>query len=249
MASATSTPQSSENRETATMAAPFLRPAPSPATPVDAPDYAVATVREATIEDPTPEDGLLYPIPTTQANTVYAEPRDGSRLRFFDCRGIDVRVPGSRRPLLAYRRLRGRVMLSDARITVACSTCAAGHGTMLVGQVRYPWLHSVYAQNRDGLLGIAKLRLFVAVAGQALQVELRFPTGVDVTALGTELIHRAAAFRMAHDEAPLSAAEYRRMHELSALAPLVFVRGSGRMPSATFPSAWPASLRSARFGA
>jgi hypothetical protein len=120
---------------------------------------------------------------------------------------------------------------------------------MLVGQVRYPWIEGVYAQNKDGFRGAEILRVIVNAGGKSrLHVELTFPKSVDATSIGTELIRRAARFRLEHDPDPMADSEREKFEELARVRPLAYTKGSGKMAGHQFPTSWPVSMRSALFG-
>jgi hypothetical protein len=241
------------------------------------PHYTLLTIREVFAGRAKAEDGLLFPVPLDQTDMIAVESRDGRKIKSADCVAIALRVNGARRPIAVLRDIRAQLMLTDARLTIACSKFDKGggwwgmgggallaiplnvgshalaahrrRGKMLVGQVRYPWLHSVYAQNRVGWGGAEVLRVFANAGGNGLfQLDLTFPKDVDATAIATELIRRAAAFRLEHDEDVGSPEDHRRLQELSTAARLVDVKGSGQMTGHTLPKAWPASVHSARFG-
>jgi hypothetical protein len=238
---------------------PPLRPVPRSAPVAAAPPFPVAALREVATA-PSPEDGLWLPIASDHADAVYAEPRDGGRLVFEDCTAIDVRAAGAPSATASVRRIRGRVMVSDARITFACSRyeraarprlvrarSRGARGRMLVGQVRYPWIQAVHAENRRGHGG-PRLQLLVAGSGgETLQVQVSFRKRVDALALAAEIIRRTSRFRLRTDTAPLSVDDHARFQYLASLPPLVSAP-AGQLAGETFPSAWPASEHSARFG-
>jgi hypothetical protein len=265
------TPASSHTASAAS-AAP---PAPASAA---ARGYTICAIREVADDHGNLEEGLLYPVGLEGRDTVAVEARDGSRINRLNCTAIDVAPVGAKQTLLRVKDISAQVMLTDARVTVACTKYdkgggwrgwgiggvalslplnAASHalaarrrrGKMLVGQVRYPWISGVYAQSRVGFGGTEKLRVIASVSGgKRLRIDLTFPKDIDACAVGTELIRRTAAFRLTHDDAPLAEDVQRRLRELAAVAPLKFVKGSGQMAGHQFPTCWPASERSARFG-
>ena len=239
----------------------------------------ICVVREIGYEpDQLVEEGLLYPVPLDQPDTVAAEERDGQQIQRAYCNAIEIAAVGSKNTLLRVRDIRALVMLSDARITVACSKFDKGggwrgwgigglvmsvplnigshalaahrrRGKMLVGQIRYPWIDSVYIQSRVGFSGTEKLRVVANVGGKnLLRLDLTFPKDVDAAAIGTELIRRAARFRLAHDDEALNQSELARLEQLTAVEPLVYAKGSGKMAGHEFPSSRPPSDRSARLG-
>lgn len=240
--------------------------------------YTICAIREVADRPGEPEEGLFYPVGLEQRDSVALEARDGSNVKRLKCTAIEVAPVGGAKPLLRVKEISAQVLVTDARITVACTkydkgggwtgwglggvavavaSNAASHalaarrrrGKMLVGQVRYPWINAVYAQNRVGFGGVEKLRVVASASGRGLlRVDLTLPKDVDACSVGTELIRRAAAFRLAHDAEPLADDEQRRLRELANVAPLKFVKGTGKMAGHEFPTCWPAGERSARFG-
>lgn len=241
------------------------------------PNYSVWAIREVGDGPGEPDDGLIFPVPLNSPDTIDTEIRDGKLPKRVNCTAIEVRIHGAKKPSLELRDIRAQLMVTDARLTIACSKFDKGggwwglgagavvaiplnvgskalaarrrRGKMLVGQIRYPWIDSVYAQNRDGWLGTEKLRVFAnAGSNQLISLELTFPKQADATAVATQIIRRAASFRLAHDGHPLEAADRARLRELSQLKGLAYKKGAGKMAGQQFPSSWPASEQSARFG-
>jgi hypothetical protein len=240
--------------------------------------YTICAIREIADGPGNLEEGLFYPVGLEQRDTVGMEARDGSNVKRLKCTAIEIAPVGAKQTLLRVKDVSAQVMVTGARLTVACTKYdkgggwsgwgagglalavplnAASHalaarrrrGKMLVGQVRYPWIHGVYAQSRVGFGGTERLRVVASVSGgRRLRVDLTFPKDVDACAVGTELIRRAAAFRLAHDDEPFAENEQERLHQLTKVAPLQYDKGSGKMAGHEFPTCWPAAERSARFG-
>lgn len=240
--------------------------------------YTICAIREIADAPGDIEEGLFYPVGLEQRDTVALEPRDGSNVKRLKCTAIAIAPVGGKQTLLRAKEVSAQVLLTDARLTVACTKYdkgggwsgwgvgglalamplnAASHalaarrrrGKMLVGQVRYPWIHAVYAQSRVGFGGTEKLRVVASASGSTrLRIDLTFPKDIDACAVGTELVRRAAAFRLAYDDQAFADDERRRLRELTEAAPLKFVKGSGQMAGHQFPTSWPAAERSARFG-
>lgn len=219
-----------------------------------------------------PEHGLLLPVPGFDTDSVLPEDRDGTDVRTTYCTAIELLAGASNRRVLRVSDIRARVGLTDARLTRACSKYDKGggwvgdpvsmlalnagskllaarrrRGRLLVGQVRYPWIGAVYAQNKSGWSGSEMLRVIVKSEGQPVRLDLTFPKDVDATVLATQLIRRAARFRLAC-EPGLEDEERTRLSELAEIAPLRWQPGSRQMAGQKFPSHWPAAERSARFG-
>jgi hypothetical protein len=256
---------------------PASSPPSAPPRPTAARSYTICAIREIGDGPEGFEEGLLFPVPLDQPDAIATEPRDGPDIRTVNCTAISVAVVGAKQPLMRVRDIRAQVMLTDARITVACSKFDKGggwwgtgagaivalplnigshalaarrrRGKMLVGQVRFPWITAVYAQSRVGFGGAETLRVIANTGGKnRLRVDLTFPKNVDATAIGTELIRRAARFRLAADQAPIADKERARLLELTRVEPLTYRKESGKMAGHEFPTSWPASERSARFG-
>lgn len=234
--------------------------------------YAICGVREVLDGPSDPGDGLILPVPGPEVDSVLTEQRDGSEIRRLVCHEIKVLAGATNKRVLRAPDIRAQILITDARLTVACSKFDKGggwygnpvamialnagskllaahrrRGKMLVGQVRYPWIHAVYAQNKAGWAGSEMLRIIVNGGGEFMRLELSLPKDVDATAVATELIQRAARFRLAHENG-LDDAERSRLEELSAIPPLVWCRETKQMVGRQFPSCWPAGEKSARFG-
>jgi hypothetical protein len=240
-------------------------------------DYTICVIREVADAPTDLEEGLIYPVAVDQRDTVAVEPRDGAEIRRAKCTAIEVALVGNDRPLLRATDISAEVMLTQARITIASSKFdkgggwrgwgigglalsvplnAASHafaarrrrGKMLVGQVRFPWVDAVYAQSRLGFGGREKLRVVAnSGGGNRVRVDLTFPNDIDACAIAGETIRRAAAFRLSHDD-QFEEAERQRLVELARVAAPVYTKGSGKMAGEKFPTSWPASVRTARFG-
>ncbi|HEV7493339.1 hypothetical protein [Baekduia sp.] len=262
-----------EPAHAASLPAASLPAAPSPAAPAPPPpDYAICGVREVLEGTFDAEDGYFLPVPGLETDTVLLEPRDGADVRRLHCNEIVVKAGEANKRILRAADIRAQVLLTDARLTIACTKYDKGggwvggpvamialnagskllaanrrRGKMLVGQIRYPWIHAVYAQNKSGWSGSELLRVIVKARGQLLRLELTFPKDVDATAIATELIRRTAQFRLAH-EPDREDAEIKRLHELASVPPLVWRKADNQLAGHQFPSHWPVAHRSARFG-
>jgi hypothetical protein len=249
--------------------------APNGPAPSRRPNYAVCAVRDVLDGPFGPEDGFFLPVPALEKDTVILESRDGTNVRRILCKGISVRAGEQHKRLLRATDIRAQVLVTDARITVACSKFDKGggwwgigagalvaiplnagskalaarrrRGRMFVGQIRYPWISAVYAQNKGGLRGVEMLRVTVKSGGRSLWLDLTLPSDVDATAVAAELIRRTAQFRLAH-ERPMEDKERAALTELSNIPPLVWRRDEKKMVGHSFPTFWPVGDKSARFG-
>ena len=234
-------------------------------------DYTICTIMPV-FEGPSDvEESLFFPIPALQADTVQLEPRDGQDIKRLHSTTVEVTIGERNKTLLKAAEIRAQIMVTDARITIACSKYDKGggwiggvgaialnagskmlaarrrRGKMLVGQIRYPWISAVYAQNKGGWLGSEVLRVFVEVDDVSMRLDLTLPKDVDATAVATELVRRAAAFRLRHEVA-LQPAERERLVQLAQLAPLVWRKENKEMVGVDLPTFWPVGSRSARIG-
>jgi hypothetical protein len=116
-----------------------------------------------------PEMGLLFPVPGAEKNTI--EDRDGGNVQRLTASEVIFKVGAATK--FKDRKVKIDLFITDARFALACSSYdkGGGHtflggggalvfnvgvnsvskvrakmrsrGKMLVGQVRYPWLHRV----------------------------------------------------------------------------------------------------------
>jgi hypothetical protein len=239
--------------------------------------YRICAIREVAEAGRKASEGFLYPVALDRPDEIALEARDGDDIKRVNCTSIKVMQVGSKGQMLRVREIRGQVLVTDARITVACSKYDKGggwwgtgagaivalplnvgshalaahrrRGKMLVGQVRYPWIESVWAQNKAGFRGAEALRVIANAGGKRrLRLDLQFPKNVDATAVARELIQRAAAFRLEHDDQAHGDEEREKLIALTHIDPLLYDRSTGKMAGHQFPSSWPASDRSASFG-
>jgi hypothetical protein len=251
------------------------KPAPAPAragAEPPPPEYFICGVREVLEGRFDAEDGFFLPVPGLERDTVLPEPRDGSNVRRLHCQEIQVAAADTGKRILRVSDVRAQVQLTDGRLTVACTKYDKGggwvggpvamvalnagskllaanrrRGKMFVGQIRYPWIHGVYAQNKSGWAGSETLRIIVKSRGKLLRLDLTFPKDVDATAVATELIRRTARFRLAHDPT-VEDAEVKRLQELAQVPPLVWRKVDNKLAGHQFPTHWPVAHKSARFG-
>ena len=119
---------------------------------------------------------------------------------------------------------------------------------MLVGQVRFPWISAVYASTKHSWRDDERLRLVVPAGGETrMTLTLGFPKSADAAGVATEVVHRAATFRLANDP-ELTDAERERLTALIRLPPIINPRGSQNMSGERFPTHWQPGEQSARLG-
>ena len=184
--------------------------------------YTICTIRPAVA--PATDDGLLYPVPGAEPDSIGLERRDGSSIRQLFAREISVGPAASREPILRADDIRARVYVTDSRVAVACTKYDKGggwiggpialtlnivsrtqaaqrrRGKTLVGHVRYPWLCGVYAGQARRWGGSELLRLVVDGEGGRLHLDLVLPRGADAPAVAVDVLRRAARFRLEYDE-------------------------------------------------
>jgi hypothetical protein len=258
-----------DDLETAAPPAPPPMPATADPSP---PEYSICGVREVLEGRFEAEDSFFLPVPGLDSDAVLLEPRDGTNVRRLHCQQIGVIAGDTSKRLLRVSDVRAQIQLTDARLTVACTKYDKGggwvgnpigmialnagskllaanrrRGKMLVGQIRYPWIQGVYAQNKSGWAGAEMMRVAVKSRGQLLRLDLTFPKDVDATAVATELIRRTAQFRLTHDPT-VDDAEVKRLQELAQVPPLVWRKADNKLAGHQFPTHWPVAYKSARFG-
>lgn len=229
-------------------------------------------IRETQTTEPDADSNLMAPVPSDELpDTVHADPLDGAAPLALHCVSATLRVAGDKKPILEVRDIRGKVTLTDGRVTFACSKYDKGggwfggvtaialnagskalaarrrRGKMLVAHLRYPWITAVYAQNKNGFLSSERLRIVFVNDGARMQLDFELPKDVDATSVATELIRRAAAFRLQHDP-ELEDEEREQLLALASLAPLEDSRDRTEMVGRAFPTHWPVSEHSARLG-
>ena len=85
------------------------------------------------------ETGGLYPIPATESNTIQPEALDGSSVRRLiatDLLLLEIVDQGERRIRARLNKIRADVVVTDARVAIACSKYDKGggwHGTSIIG--------------------------------------------------------------------------------------------------------------------
>ena len=233
--------------------------------------YTICAVRPAVALADDPDAGLLWPLPGATADAIAHEPRDGSNVQRLVAREVVVGSLDDTRVLLRADAIRAQVFVTDARLAVACAKYDTGggwiggpialalnvgsrvqaarrrRGRTLLGQVRYPWLCGVYARRGRGWRAQERLRLVVEGDAGKLYLDVGLARGESATELATDVIRRAARFRLEHEE-DATAAELAELTALAGLPPLGWT-GEGRRVGRDLPLARPPTLRSARLGA
>jgi hypothetical protein len=216
------------------------------------------------------EEGLLYPVPGIESNSILMEDRDGSDVRRILAKAALVERDGKR--LSRVSDVRIDVFITDARVALACTkydkgggwsgygagglavalafnagskALAAGRrrGKMLVGQVRYPWLATVGSSAKFGMGSEERLYFKVKTAQGETQVLLTLPKNLDAAAIAAEIARRAAAYRLAC-EPDLEDIKRARFVELTQVQPIEPVKGKSHHH--VFPDYWTISEKSAR---
>ncbi len=170
------------------------------------------------------EQGLLFPIPGAQKNTVVFEPRDGESIQSLTANALEFKVGNS--TMLRVRKVRIDFFITDARLAVACSKYDKGggwvggatamvvfnavskaraalrsRGRMLAGQVRYPWLRWVASTPKTGFTSDETLILHCAAEdGTAMTLTLTLPKNIEASRVAAEIADRAARYRLSSEE-------------------------------------------------
>jgi hypothetical protein len=175
------------------------------------------------VEDVT-EQGLIFPVPGAEKNTVVFEPRDGDSIEALTAKLLEFKVGDRTR--LRVRKVRVDLFITDARFVVACSKYDKGggwvggattmvvfntvskaraalrsRGKMLVGQVRYPWLEWVVGVPKTGFTSEETLVLrCTAENGTPMVLKLGLPKNIASARVAAEIADRAARYRLASEE-------------------------------------------------
>ena len=174
------------------------------------------------------EMGLLLPVPATEKNTVVMEDRDGTQVQRLTASAVEFKVGG--RTVFKDRQVRIDLFVTDARFALACSKydkgggwapwggLAAGavavtanavsktraklrsRGKMLVGQVRYPWIHRVGSSPKTGWGSEEKLIFETSAKGGSTTLTLTLPKNTDAAKVAAEITQRAARYRLASEQ-------------------------------------------------
>jgi hypothetical protein len=173
--------------------------------------------------DDVTEQGLIFPVPGAQKNTVIFEPRDGEAIESLTAKTLDFKV--GNRTMLRVRKVRIDVFITDARFVIACSNYDKGggwvggatamvvfntvskaraalrsRGKMLAGQARYPWLRWVASSPKTGFASEETLMLQCAAEnGTAMTLTLTLPKNIEASRVAAEIAHRAARYRLASE--------------------------------------------------
>jgi len=211
------------------------------------------------------EYGLFCPVPSaTEPDAVALEERDGTQLLRSEFNSLQITTDDAKRPMADIDDIRGSIIVTDARVAFACSkydkggswVSAAGvaskalaahrrQGKMMVSHVRYPWLAGVYGQNRSGFGGAETLRLVIKLAAatdSTVKVNVRLPKSADAVALASEIVRRAARFRLAHErelDDPRRAEHRSALERFATLPDLKWEKGSKSMAGVSFLRQFP----------
>jgi hypothetical protein len=182
--------------------------------------YDILTIRTADAND-----GYVYPIFGEDDRLIELEDLDGQRVQTIDVHAIDVRQ-GARR-IAHLQKISATLYITEARVAVACEKYDKGggwtgfsagamatamainavskarasrrrKGKMLMGHVRYEWLHQVgFSPKRFGV--DEQLRLMVTDgSNRTLTLDLHLPKNIDSGLLAQDIVQRAARFRLNH---------------------------------------------------
>lgn len=235
-------------------------------------DAALVGIREIVEGVDVSEYGLFCPVPNPDAaDDIMREAHDGERVESEELNGFAIRTSGeTSTTMVEAEKIHGRLLITDSRVAVACSKfdksgnwtsvgglagkAMAAHrskGKMMVSHVRYPWLAGVYARNRDGFGTSEMVRLVVdlsSVAQARVFVNLYLPKQSNAMGVATEIIRRAASFRLENEPDLDSAerAEYRdQLLECQELPQLEYQRKSNKLSGVSFVRHWYVDSRKA----
>lgn len=231
--------------------------------------YSLLAVRDVPDGAVHPDTGLLHPVPGRQPESVRREHLDGPGIVAYGARGISLRYTNGKRDLTASHDVTMRVFVTASRIALACSgyeqytftgeqprrlassgalQAAGSHPgarpSMLVGQVRYQWLHAVYGE-RDAADERMRLRLFVETAGRMLRADIWLDGVAESDPVVLDIARRSAEFRLERD-ARLTDVDRDDLARIAGLRSLVTPRSKKLLPGVGFPNHLPVSKSSAR---
>jgi len=160
------------------------------------------------------EDGLLLPVPGRTSDSIELERRDGRDIKHATASELSVVL--GKQTVTKVEETRVQVIVTDARVALACSKYHKGfgggiitgsasrmlavsrrHGKMLVGQVRYPWLNKVGSKTKFGWTTNERLMLVFHTSDGAMAYGMNLPGDTDAAAIAAEIVRRAAAYRLA----------------------------------------------------
>jgi hypothetical protein len=170
------------------------------------------------------EQGLIFPVPGAQKNTVAFESRDGDSIQSLTANALEFKV--GNRTMLRVRKVRIDFFITDARLAVACSKYDKGggwvggattmvvfnaaskaraklrsRGKMLAGQVRYPWLRWVASTPKTGFTSEETLILQCgAENGTPMTLTLTLPKNIEASRVAAEIADRTARYRLSSEE-------------------------------------------------
>jgi len=207
---------------------------------VEVPDPA--SVRDAF------ELGLILPVPAPEKNCLVTEPRDGDRVQRLTATAVDFKHGG--RTAYRSRKIKIDLFITDARFALACSKFDKGggwnfwgggsalaldvafnsvskaraalrsRGKMLVGQLRYPWVHRVGSSSKKGRASGDQLALDASAGPNgAMRLILTLPKNIEAAFVASEIAQRAARFRLASEE--VDGAVRGTLEALTSAAPLL----------------------------
>lgn len=140
----------------------------------------------------------------------------------------------------------GLILAATANAVSRRRAAKRTQGQALVGQARYPWLHTVGAVAKTGFGTESKVRLSVhrsaGDGGHPLFATVTFRNRIDVLALAQYITQRAARWRLAHDT-PLSDEERGQLTAL--LNAELLANEPGKFATYHLPSYYPASAATA----
>jgi hypothetical protein len=177
-------------------------------------------------------DGM-FPVPGEGASPIVLEPLDGHSPQQMNATALASKLGlgTNTRRVVEVRKIKANVVITDQRVAVACEKYDKGGGwigspgmmiaanavskvraarrsraKILVGHVRYQWLHSVAFLSKGGLIKLEHLRLGIADASsdppRPVVLHIELPTNVSSAKVAQHIVDRATNFWLAQGGVP-----------------------------------------------
>jgi hypothetical protein len=216
--------------------------------------FDILTVRTADANE-----GYLFPVLGEGNDIIEFEATDGKTIRRIEAHRLAVRH--ATHLAASVQKIRADVFVTDARVAIACEKYDKGggwtgfspgsmatamainavskarasrrrKGKVLVGHVRYEWLHRVgFSPKRFG--SDEKIRLELTDdADRHMVLDIHLPKDVDSSALAQDIVQRAARFRLRETEIkPENVEKFKELQHAPALQPADKTFASYTMPT------------------
>jgi len=219
------------------------------------------------VDDAELDDGM-FPLPAAESRFV-VEPLDGPAPQFTRATAVSSKIEtaDATRGLVECRRIVADVAITDQRVVISCEKYDKGggwvgtpaamvaanavsairaarrtRGKVLVGHVRYQWLHTVAFLSLRGLIKVENVRLGIADGTcdpeRPVALDLELPKHVSSAKVARHIVDRATTFWLAQDGVP---EEHREAFwELSESEPVPRRSGGSEWMTYRFPFYLPA---------